>query len=146
MKKYLALIFFSLVLILIGTRFHAEYAARYARAQKSTVLLESSTSFGSGVVTKKTNPNHQDRLFIWTAAHCVRSDNSVKVSQVVRLNGLKVGTINFTANVIARDSALDLALLWMQAPPEFFTTSAFDGATILPVGTKVFHCGNFNGV
>jgi S1-C subfamily serine protease len=65
------------------------------------------------------------------------------VSQVVRLDSRKVGTINFTAHVLARDSTLDVALLWLDAPAKFFSSSAFDGAAILPVGTSLFHCGNF---
>jgi S1-C subfamily serine protease len=146
MKKYLALTLVLVSLLALGDSFHRRHAARYTRAQSSTVLIESSRSFGSGVVTQKENPDSQTRLFIWTAAHVVMDNDDVKVSQVVRLNSRKVGSVNFTAHVIARDSSLDIALLWLDSPPKFFSSSAFDGAAILPVGTQLFHCGNFAGV
>jgi len=145
MKKY----FFIFSAILVGVAFawreQTHWLGRFERAQKSTVLLESSKSFGSGVIIRKTNPNDCPRLFVWTAAHVVRADNTVKVSQVIRLDGRKAGTINFSAHVLVRDSSLDLALLWLEAPANFFSASAFDGTKILPVGTGVFHCGNFSG-
>jgi S1-C subfamily serine protease len=147
MKKYLALILFLTALLALGDRWHREHAARFDKAQSSTVLLESSKSFGSGsgFVIKRSNPDGQSRLFVWTASHVVCGDNDVKVSQVVRLNGVKVGSVNFIAHVLARDSSLDLSLLWLEAPPSFFSSSTFGGTEILPIGTKIFHCGNFLG-
>lgn len=143
MKKYIALALFLVSLLALGERYHDKHAARYSRAQQSTVLVESTLSFGSGFVLKR--DNGLPRVFVVTAAHVVAGVNDVQVHKTFRVDGHKAGTGTFTAHVIARDKALDLALLWLDAPEHFFVASAFDGATILPVGTPVFHCGNFNG-
>lgn len=119
---------------------------KYERAQRSTVLIEGDEKFGSGFVVQRRNPEHADKLFIWTAAHVVRGINDVKIHQVILHNGHKVGEKLFAAKVIARDDIIDLALLSMDAPPRYFCPVKFCGSRpIPPVGTPVYHCGNFLG-
>jgi S1-C subfamily serine protease len=114
---------------------------KYQVAQRSTVLIESGHGYGTGFVVQR-----GERLFVWTAAHVVARDNVVKVRQVIRFENHKVGETTFKAIVIARDNTADLALLWLDAPPSYFSPVRFHKQNdILPVGSHVFHVGNFYG-
>jgi S1-C subfamily serine protease len=144
MKKYIALALMLATVAFFGVKAYDKNYTRHTRAQRSTVLIESSKSYGSGFTIQRENPDGRSRTFVWTAAHVVRLDNEVKVSRVVRLNGRKVGSVNFTARVLLRDDALDIALLWLESPPEHFLPVVF-ARNDASVGDKVFHCGNFAG-
>jgi S1-C subfamily serine protease len=114
---------------------------KYQVAQHSTILIESGHGYGSGFVVQR-----GERLFVWTAAHVVARDNVVKVRQVIRFENHKVGETVFKARVIARDTTADLALLWLDAPPSYFSPVRFHKQNDnLPVGSHVFHVGNFYG-
>jgi S1-C subfamily serine protease len=114
-------------------------ANRYERAQKSTVLIQSSSGYGSGFVVQRGH-----RLFVWTANHVVERDNELKIRCIIRNENHKVGESSFTAKVIARDAYFDLALLWLDAPVSYFTPVEF-APWYIRVGDPVYHCGNFLG-
>lgn len=113
----------------------------YERAQSATGLIVSpSGGSGSGVVVRR-----QDKLFIWTAAHVVDDCDTVTFRSYVRHAGSRVGHSEFTARVIARNNPLDVALLWLSAPPEYFQSVKFADELPLRVGQSVYHVGNFHG-
>ncbi len=111
----------------------------YARAQKATVLVQSDHGSGSGFIVQRGS-----RVFVWTAAHVVRGCNTLKIHQYIRYENRKTGESVFDAVVIARDSSADLALLWLDAPPAYFSSISF-GTGTAPPGTAVYHVGNFDG-
>lgn len=113
----------------------------YERAQDSTAfIICPDSSSGSGVVVKRSN-----RLFLWTAAHVVSDCDTVAVRSYIRAEGSRVGHFEFSASVIARNDKLDVALLWLVAPAEYFDAAIFSDATPLRVGQSVYHVGNFSG-
>lgn len=118
---------------------------KYWHAQEAVPLLKTEHGSGSGFPIQRTNPNGQPRIFLWTAAHVVHECNTIKVVKVIRFEHRKVGTAEYSATVIARDEPLDLALLWLDAPPGSFEPVSFDNHNELPVGSAVYHCGNFHG-
>lgn len=137
--------FFAALLVAFAFIGCSDSENQYQRAQKSTVLLESNHGYGTGFVVQRLNPQHESRLFIWTANHVVVDQTSIKVHWVIRHNGRKVGGRDFTASVIAHDNIFDLALLSIDAPPFYFEPVRFYDGELLPVGTPVFHVGNFFG-
>lgn len=113
----------------------------YERAQSATGLIVApSGGSGSGVVVRR-----QDKLFIWTAAHVVDDCDTVTFRSYVRHSGSRVGHVEFSARVIARNNPLDVALLWLSAPPEYFQSAKFADELPLRVGQSVYHVGNFHG-
>jgi S1-C subfamily serine protease len=111
------------------------------------VSVKAKTGEGSGVVVRRKNDFDQPRLFVWTAAHVVdgADDYSVVIRQIIRNEGHKVGTLDFKAKLILRsDASVDLALLWLDAPPEYFSGAEFDTAD-LRIGQPLYHVGNFFG-
>jgi S1-C subfamily serine protease len=118
----------------------ADGPARYSRAERATVLIESEHGYGSGFIVRRSQ-----RLFVFTASHVVSQCNVLKIHQDVTFEGHKSGTATFTATVIARDDKLDLAVLWLDAPPNYFGHVEFDLGTF-PPGTPVYCVGNFYGL
>lgn len=119
----------------------------YPAAQKATVSVKPATGEGSGVVIRRMNRFGQPRLFVWTAAHVVdeAEDHTVGIRQVVRNEGHKVGVMDFKGRLILRsDASIDLALLWLDAPPEYFSDIQFD-TSLLRIGHPLYHIGNFYG-
>ncbi len=114
---------------------------RYEQAQHKTVLIVSPDGGqGTGVVIKR-----GDRIFVWTAAHVVYGFDHAEARIIIRNGDHKVGSTTFGAKVIALDSLVDAALLYVDAPVDYFVPAEFD--SILPplVGTQVYHVGNFLG-
>lgn len=139
MKRFFA------VVALVGLLFSG-CDNKYEYAQKATVILESDSSFGSGVTVQRVNPDWKVRTFVWTAAHVVRGCNTIKVRVIDRYQYQKVGEHDFVARVLARDSADDLALLEIvEAPAQYFHSVQFDRPLYERVGTQVFHVGNYHG-
>lgn len=130
MKKFFALV---PLLFLLGC------SSKFETAQRATVLLESKDGFGSGFVVRR-----GETLFVWTCAHVVSNDDTVKVRQAFRVHNEKVGEAVFSAQVIARDESDDIALLWLKAPARFFSSVEFWESPVLP-GQPVFHVGNLLG-
>lgn len=119
----------------------------YEDAQRATVIVKPKTGEGSGVVIHRQNRFGKQRLFVWTAAHVVNEadDYSVVIRQIVRNEGYKVGNMEFKARLILRsDASVDLALLWIDAPPEYFGGAEFDTGEIR-LGHPLYHVGNFFG-
>lgn len=116
----------------------------YESAQRSVGLVDSGHSYGSAFAVQRTNPSDHTRIFLWTAAHVVRGENSVKIRQIIRNENRKVGESSFSAVVIARDERLDLALLWLDAPTGYFEPVRFE-MVAEHVGDPVYSCGNFGG-
>jgi S1-C subfamily serine protease len=141
MKTIFALAFAALLF----TGCAAEEINPYERAQRQTVILESDTSYGSGVTVQRRSPEGKTKTFVWTAAHVVSGVNTIKVERVVRHEYQKVGVLYFSARVIARDPDSDLALLYVDGDPKEFTPTFFGGHLFEPVGTSVFHVGNYSG-
>lgn len=117
---------------------------RYERAQRETVLLATDDGQGSGVVVKRQSEDGT-RLFIWTAAHVVEGFDHATISYFIRYEGERVGRIEFQAQVIARDKAKDIALLWLHADPKYFGAAKFDVGHRHHVGDYQYHVGNFLG-
>ena len=112
----------------------------YERAQQATALIVTPTGSGSGVVVKRGT-----RIFLWTAAHVVDDCDSVVVRSYIRHEGARVGHTDFTARIIQRNDALDVALCWVIAPPEYFSGVEFAEAQPSRVGQSVYHVGNYWG-
>lgn len=112
----------------------------YERAQSATALIVTPTGSGSGVVVKR-----GARIFLWTAAHVVDDCDSVVVRSYIRHEGARVGHTDFTARIIERNDALDVALLWVVAPVEYFDGVELAGPEIMRVGQSVYHVGNYWG-
>lgn len=116
-------------------------------AQKATVSVKAKTGEGSGVVVQRENKFGRTRFFVWTAAHVVDDDDdySVVIRQIIRNEGHKVGTLDFKAKLILRsDENIDLALLWLDAPPGYFGAAEFSTSE-LRIGHPLYHVGNFFG-
>jgi S1-C subfamily serine protease len=132
------------VIVLITGCAPAPVQPDYASAQRANPIIQTTRGSGSGVVVRRTNVNGQTRLFVWTAAHVVRDMNEVKIESRVRNEFRKVGNVTFTARPIFRDAKNDLALLWLDAPDGYFDYVRFDSVNH-PIGTEVYHVGNFLG-
>lgn len=118
----------------------------YARMQKSVVLVQASDGQGSAVIVERTNRQGVTRVFAWTANHVVENDASVTIVKNIRADGKRVGQTEFTAQVIGRDAGRDVALLWVNAPANFFHAAEFAPSAPLAVGTPLTHVGNVQGI
>ncbi len=114
---------------------------RYQVAQRESVLIVSPNGGqGTGVVFRK-----DTRVFVLTAAHVVAGFSKVDVRIVIHNDDHKVGYTSFTGRVVALDSLVDAALIYVDAPTNYFRFAEFDSLIPPAVGTPVFHCGNFLG-
>jgi S1-C subfamily serine protease len=114
---------------------------QYEHAQRKTVLVVAPDgSQGTGVVVKRSG-----KVFVWTACHVVYGNEKVSVKSVIRNGFHKVGESVFVGKVVAYDAGVDVALLWVDAPPEYFEGAEFDSLIPPPVGSAVYHVGNFLG-
>jgi S1-C subfamily serine protease len=118
----------------------------YCRMQQSVVLIQASDGQGSGVVMERVNEQGRTRVFIWTANHVVENDNKVKIVKNIRTEGHRAGQAEFTAVVIGRDKARDVALLWLDAPAKYFRAAEFAPSAPIAVGTPLTHVGNVQGI
>ena len=118
---------------------------RYTHAQKQTVLIRAKDCQGSGVAIRRVDPFGEGRWFVWTAAHVVEQDDSPKVVITIKNDDVRCGEVIFTGHLIARNKDADVALLWVDMPDGYLTASQFDSVPPLPVGTPVYHVGNFLG-
>lgn len=116
------------------------FSNRYEAAQHKTVLIVAPDGQGTGTVVQRGS-----RTFIWTAAHVVEGHDTVKVRTVIRHNYHRVGITEFTGRVIAVNKILDVALLHVDAPSKYFLPAEFDSLVPPPVGSAVYHVGNFLG-
>lgn len=116
---------------------------QYEIAQRQTVLVETATGSGSGIVIKRFD-GEQTRVFVWTAAHVVSDVDLCKIHIIFRTGDHKAGDAWFGARVIFRPVGVDSALLWVDADPSFFGAAEFEFGTP-KVGTPVFHVGNLLG-
>lgn len=116
----------------------------FESTQSKTVLIETETSFGSGVVFKRRSENGV-RVFAWTANHVVKKDSEVKAEKILRWNSVKTGQLEFKAKVIFRCSKADVAVVWILADEKWFPGSAVWCLDAPRIGELVFHVGNFKG-
>lgn len=117
----------------------------YARMQQSTVLIRASDGQGTGVVVERVNEQGHTRVFVWTANHVVEKDTEVEIHKAIRAEGHKVGEVVFKAEVIGRDLARDVAVLWVDAPAGYFRAAEFASNRPLQVGAPLTHVGNAHG-
>jgi S1-C subfamily serine protease len=114
---------------------------RYEAAQHKTVLVVAPDGQGSGVVVKRGR-----RVFVWTAAHVAADYSEVKIKLFIRNDTFqRVGETVFSGRVIAANKIVDVALIYVDAPAEYFIGAEFDGVVPPLVGTPVYHVGNFLG-
>lgn len=113
---------------------------RYEAAQHQTVLIVAPTGQGTGIPVLRGT-----RVFVWTAAHVVEGHATVKVQSIIRHNYHRVGTTEFVGRVVSINKALDVALLYVDAPSRYFLAAEFDSLIPPPVGSAVYHVGNFLG-
>lgn len=113
---------------------------RFETAQRKTVLVAAPDGQGTGVVVKR-----DGKIFVWTACHVVYGHEKVLVKTIIRNGYHKVGESVFTGKVVAYDAAVDVALLYVDSPSEYFEGAEFDSLIPPPVGTAVYHVGNFLG-
>lgn len=153
MKSFSPARYFVVLAVVIGSAIVLTFEVcrsksnHYEDAQKATVAVKAKTGEGSGVIIRRENEFGQVRLFVWTAAHVVdgEDDYSVVIRQIIRNEGHKVGNSDFKAKIIMRsDASIDLALLWLDAPPEHFSGAEFDTGEIR-IGHPLYHVGNFFG-
>lgn len=113
----------------------------YSAAQRNTVLVDCDGGQGSGVVIKRGG-----FVYVWTAFHIISGESSIQAKQFFHFRGHKSGHVSFPATVVWTDSKNDLALLWLDAPADFFTGATFSPRGTQPkVGEPVFHVGNWLG-
>jgi S1-C subfamily serine protease len=86
---------------------------RYEQATHEVVLLSTGHMFGSGVAIRRTDPTGAIRWFAWTAAHVVERTDRLEVKIFDKHNEGKT----FPAKVIARNEALDVALVSLDVAP-----------------------------
>lgn len=113
---------------------------QFEHVQRKTVLVVAPDGQGSGVVVKRGG-----KVFVWTACHVVYGHEKVLVKTIIRNGFHKVGESVFTGRVVAYDAAVDVALLYVDAPSEYFEGAEFDSLVPPPVGSAVYHVGNFLG-
>ena len=129
-----------------STAFAPRNENKYEHAQSQTVFIQAPESSGSGFVIERTSVSDgKPRLFIWTAAHVVDDCDEVSVHRILHYNGHKAGEMVFSAKVILR-LPCDSALLSLNAPPGSFAPATFADRAPLPIGTPIFHVGNFMGM
>lgn len=118
---------------------------RFEIAQSQTLLVEAPDGWGSGIVVTRTNSYGNPRIFVWTAAHVIGCEPYELVThKIFRSEGSKAGKATFIARVLKVSPDLDIALLWVDAPPGLGITGAeFAGVAPLRVGTPIFHVSNF---
>ena len=131
------------VILVQGKRISDE--GSYAHMQEQTVLLRLPDGQGSGVVVERDNEDGKTRVFVWTANHVVEGHTDVAVVKAIRTEGHRAGEATFTAKVIGRDKARDLALLWVDAPAGFFRAAEFAPSDPINVGTPLVLAGNVLG-
>lgn len=146
MKKFLksrvaAWLFAVLLVGAVHTRLPEN---EFKAAQNSTVLIETKSGSGSGVVVSRKNGDGKTRLFVWTANHVIADADTATIKQYIRNEGHRVGSKEFTAKVIGRSPEKDCALLWLDAPADAFRAAKFDSGT-MRVGAEVLHIGNVLG-
>lgn len=119
---------------------------QFNTAQDSTVIVKSpSGASGSGSVIRRVNRDGSPRLFVWTAAHVVDDADTFGIESRVRNAGFERDAANFAVFVVFRAPAEDIALLALDAPDGFFRYAQFDNVEQRPIGSEVFHVGNFFG-
>jgi len=137
------------VALLAGTWLSTSLPApdRYSAAKSATLLVETDTGYGSGVIIKRENLSGNTRVFLWTAAHVVDSDPAhVQAKLIFREDGAKRGSATFDAKLLAISFESDLALYWVNVPSGMLESAEFDSANSpVPIGTPIFHVGNFLG-
>jgi S1-C subfamily serine protease len=118
----------------------------YEHAKSSTMLVSTPTSWGSGVVVER-NSTSGRRVFLWTAAHVViDSPTTVKTKIIFRdAEGCKAGEGTFDADLLGISPELDLALYWVHVPDSMVTDVKFAEDGPQPIGSEIFHVGNFLG-
>jgi S1-C subfamily serine protease len=114
-------------------------ANRYEVAQAKTVLIETPTGYGTGVVIHRGN-----KTFVWTAKHVVRGSDTVKVVRLLHFQGRKAGKLEFPARILSRLPNTDSALLQVDAPRDAFVGATWAGETP-KLGATLYHVGNFYG-
>jgi len=80
----------------------------------------------------------------WTAAHVVKNVSSVEIHQRFRYNGKPAGEQVFSGHVICRLPDTDVALVWVDAPPDRLTGGHWASSTPGP-GIPVLCVGNMLG-
>lgn len=115
-------------------------------ARNCTVLVETESGFGSGVLVSRVDPRGQVRVFVWTAYHVIEDCKSIRVKQGVYLEEHRVAEYSAPAVVLYYSQPEDLALLVVDYPVQ-----PWNGyATFIPwlqtyVGQSIFHVGNLWG-
>lgn len=112
----------------------------YAAAQRNTVIIDVPGGQGSGVVIKRAG-----FMYVWTAYHVISGEPAIQVKQFFHFSGHKSGYVVFPATLIWSDRKNDLALLWLDAPAEYFEGVTFSSSATPKVGDSVFHVGNWLG-
>lgn len=95
---------------------------------------------GTGIVIKRAG-----FVYVWTAYHVIVGETKIEAKQFFHFDGHKAGYVVFPATVVWFDRTNDLALLWVDAPGDFFTGVTFSSDEIPAVGDPIFHVGNFLG-
>jgi len=136
--------------------------------QSISVTIKTGESQGSGVIFTRTNKLGEQVSFVWSAGHVVarlRTEREIidfngtkktvvefKDAQVLQLiveDGRTIGRVLMDAAIIKysdADYGDDLALLRVRK--KNFTTNTvtfFLKNAVLPVGTKLYHCGSLQG-
>jgi S1-C subfamily serine protease len=118
----------------------------YERAQLNTALVDVPNGWGTGFAVRRTNPNGNPRLFIWTARHVVHSHPQSKIELAIFLRDAEHRRISAVPLTVKRVWELDAdaALLWVDCPVGMFTGLQFDMRTP-ELGEPVFAVGNAHG-
>jgi len=126
---------------------HPKPLTTYEKAQRQTVLIDTGETQGTGVMVRRTNREGKVRWFCFTARHVVEDDADgwAKVRSFIRHDGKLVGERVYKARVLVQDSAVDVALLFVEAEPTAFLSVEWAPLTPAKPGDKIFAIGNFLG-
>lgn len=117
----------------------------YESAQFNTVLVDVPDGWGTGFAIRRTNPNGNPRLFVWTARHVVHGISDVSAIVYVRDSEHKrISTIRLSVKRVWETSA-DAALLWLDCPAGLFTGGLEFDTKLPALGQPVFAVGNGDG-
>lgn len=117
----------------------------YTRAQLGTVLIDVPGGWGTGFVIRRTNPDGNSRVFVWTARHVVEDEPGVSVMVFVRdAEHRRLPAIRFPVLRVWKMYHTDAALLWVDASPAAFVACEFD-EKLPALGDKLFVCANSFG-
>lgn len=115
----------------------------YRIGQMASMQIEVPDGRGSGFVIQRVNARGETRLFLVTADHVMQPGHTEAKARIcLRSDDFsKDGFIEWNARLVKRFEDIDVAVLWLDAGPQFFSKIDFSKSTAVP-GTRIFSVGS----